>query len=438
MIFNNEDDLRTLRDFNMGRYHQADQFGKEEAKILRAWFVLSTMGKAALASMVEVIRPFEVLGFKENFEAALKVLGNTNKASMALKEIRGETTYYAEMAQGELHRRIVDSGFESFGTLTGKYNSALQKIERPLSWAQTPFYLLNGLTMLTYFQKAHTGLVGSAVFCKRILRVGDGTATKDDLTFLASYGIGKEDALLMAKEPIEKDGGAIFANTTNWSNKELGRQYYRALDSLINRTIVTSSAADKPAIAMGIIGRGLNKKEVSALALPFQLKTWVLAANNKVLLSALQGRDANVKSGMLMMVGVAYYVNSLKVPDYVWDKMSMEEKIINAVDSSGVLAILSDVNFAVEQTTNYAGYPMGIRPLLGVDPKLGDPDVVDAAGVLTGPATQKALDIWMALNNGTPKDQARAIISGLPGQNMIWVKDSWKKLARDELEGMLE
>jgi uncharacterized protein YaaQ len=438
MIFKNEDDIRTLRDFNMGRYHQADQFGKEEAKILRSWFVLSTMGKAALASMTEVIRPMMVLGFKENFETVLKALGDTNRASMALKEIRDETTYYAEMAQGELYRRVVDSGFESFGTLTGKYNSVLQKIERPLSWAQTPFYLLNGLTMLTYFQKAHTGLVASSVFCKRILRVGNGTATKEDMTFLASYGIGKEEALLMAKEPIEKDGGAIFANTKNWSNKELGRQYYRAVDSLINRTIVTSSAADKPAIAMGIVGRGLDKKEVSALALPFQLKTWALAANNKVLLSALQGRDANVKSGMLMMVGVAYYVNSLKVPDYVWDKMSEEEKIANAVDSSGILALLTDVNFAIEQTSSYAGYPIGMRPALGIDPKFGDPDVADAAGVLTGPATQKALDTWLAINGGTSKDKARAIINALPGQNMIWVKDSWRKLARDELEGMLE
>lgn len=437
-IFKNEDDIRTLRDFNMGRYHQADQFGKEEAKILRSWFVLSTMGKAALASMTEVIRPMMVLGFKENFETVLKALGDINRASMALKEIRDETTYYAEMAQGELYRRVVDSGFESFGTLTGKYNSVLQKIERPLSWAQTPFYLLNGLTMLTYFQKAHTGLVASSVFCKRILRVGNGTATKDDMTFLASYGIGKEEALLMAKEPIEKDGGAIFANTKNWSNKELGRQYYRAVDSLINRTIVTSSAADKPAIAMGIVGRGLDKKEVSALALPFQLKTWGLAANNKVLLSALQGRDANVKSGMLMMVGVAYYVNSLKVPDYVWDKMSEEEKIANAVDSSGILALLTDVNFAIEQTSSYAGYPIGMRPALGIDPKLGDPDVADAAGVLTGPATQKALDTWLAINGGTSKDKARAIINALPGQNMIWIKDSWKKLAREELEGMLE
>ena len=438
MIFKNEDDIRTLRDFNMGRYHQADQFGKEEAKILRSWFVLSTMGKAALASMTEVIRPMMVLGFKENFETVLKALGDTNRASMALKEIRDETTYYAEMAQGELYRRVVDSGFESFGTLTGKYNSVLQKIERPLSWAQTPFYLLNGLTMLTYFQKAHTGLVASSVFCKRILRVGNGTATKDDMTFLASYGIGKEEALLMAKEPIEKDGGAIFANTKNWNNKELGRQYYRAVDSLIGRTIVTSSAADKPSIAMGIIGRGLDKKEVSALALPFQLKTWGLAANNKVLLSALQGRDANVKSGMLMMVGVAYYVNSLKVPDYVWDKMSEEEKIANAVDSSGILALLTDVNFAIEQTSSYAGYPIGMRPALGIDPKLGDPDVADAAGVLTGPATQKALDTWLAINGGTSKDKARAIINALPGQNMIWIKDSWKKLARKELEGMLE
>ena len=438
MVFKNEDDIRTLRDHNMNRYHQADQFGKEEAKILRSWFTLSSQGMGAFASMAELARPFMVLGFKENLEVAFKALGNTNRLSTALKEIRDETTYYAEMAQGDTFRRFVDSGMDSFGGLTNKYNSVLQKIERPLAWAQTPFFFLNGLSILTYFQKTHTGLVASSVFCKRILRAANGTANEEDITFLASYGISKEDAILMAKEPIEKDGGVIFANTREWSNQELGKQYYRAVDALIGRTIVTSSAADKPSIAMGIVGRGLDKKEVSALALPFQLKTWSLSANNKVLLSALQGRDANAKSGIIMMVGIAYYVNSLRVPDYVWDKMSEEEKIANAIDSSGILALASDVNFMAEQISGMAGHPLGARPLFGIKPKMGDPDFADAVSVFGGPALGKATDIWLALNNGTPKQKARAIVNSLPGQNMLFWSSLWKKPLTDTIEQALE
>jgi hypothetical protein len=438
MVFKNEDDIRTLRDHNMNRYHQADQFGKEEAKILRSWFTLTSQGMGAFASMAEIARPFMVLGFKENLEVAFKALGNTNKLARALSEIRDETTYYAEMAQGDTFRRVVDSGMDSFGGLTNKYNSVLQKIERPLAWAQTPFFFLNGLSILTYFQKTHTGLVASSVFCKRILRAANGTANEEDITFLASYGISKEDAILMAKEPIEKDGGVIFANTREWSNQELGKQYYRAVDALIGRTIVTSSAADKPAIAMGVVGRGLDKKEIYALSIPFQLKTWALAANNKVLLSALQGRDANAKSGMIMMVGIAYYVNSLRVPDYVWDKMSEEEKIANAIDSSGILALASDVNFMAEQISGMAGHPIGARPLFGIKPKMGDPDFADAVSVFGGPALGKATDIWLALNNGTPKQKARAIVNSLPGQNMLFWSSLWKKPLTDTIEQALE
>lgn len=436
-VSDNESDIRLVRDYNMGRLHQSSQIGKEEAKILRGWFVFSSMGKVALASMPETARSMMVLGFKENFEVAFKALGDMARAGRALKEIRGETTYYAEMAQGDMYRRIVDSGIESFGGLTGKYNAALKRIERPISWAQTPYYLANALTMVTYFQKSHVGLVASAVVSKRVLKVGAGTANANDLRFLASYGISKDEALLMAKEPIEKDGGVIFANTRQWANKELGKKFYRTVDAIINRTITTAGPSDKPAIAMGVIGKGLDRKEISALSLPFQLKTWVLAANNKVLFSALQGRDANVKSGMLMMVGIAYYVQSLKMPDAVWDKMSIEEKIANAVDASGVLAMISDLNFAAEQASTFMGYPIGLRPALGVKPKFGDPDFADAISYGTGPAIQKLTDTWLALNNGTDREQANAIVNALPFQNLFWISESWRKLAKKKLEEIL-
>lgn len=436
-VTNNEDRIRLVRDYNMGRLHQSSQIGKEEAKILRGWFVFSSMGKVAFASMPETARSMMVLGFKENFEVAFKAFGDIARAGRALKEIRDETTYYAEMAQGDMYRRIVDSGIESFGGLTGKYNAVLKRIERPISWAQTPYYLANALTMITYFQKSHVGLVASAVVSKRILKVGAGTANANDLRFLASYGISRDEALLMANEPIEKDGGVIFANTRQWTNKELGKKFYRTVDAIIGRTITSAGPSDKPAIAMGVIGKGLNRKEISALSLPFQLKTWVLAANNKVLFSALQGRDANVKSGMLMMVGIAYYVQSLKMPDAVWDKMSIEEKIANAVDASGILAMISDLNFAAEQASTFMGYPIGLRPALGVKPKFGDPDFADAISYGTGPAIQKLTDTWLALNNGTDKEQANAIVNALPFQNLFWISESWRKLAKKKLEEIL-
>ena len=91
-----------------------------------------------------------------------------------------------------------------------------------------------------------------------------------------------------------------------------------------------------------------------------------------------------------------------------------------------------------EQISGMAGHPLGARPLFGIKPKMGDPDFADAVSVFGGPALGKATDIWLALNNGTPKQKARAIVNSLPGQNMLFWSSLWKKPLTDTIEQALE
>lgn len=431
-----EGDIRNVRDAILGRVHSPEQIGAKEANILRSWFTLTSMGRAIFANLAEVVRPMWVLGVQENFDYILKSFGNNDVISGMTDELRKNTSGYWELALGMTHRRFVDSGPDTFGSMS-KYGRAVESVERPLSYfAGAPFYLLNGVGVLTHFLKNYTGLVAAEMVGRRALAVKAGTASAKDIEFLASYGISMDDAIRIANQPIQRDKGLLLANTMEWTDKASVTKFFNAIEAIQRRTIVTPSAADKPSIMMGMIGKGATRKESVMLSLPFQLKAWSFGANNKVVLSALQGRDASVMAGMLGMYGIAYLGNAIKTPDAVWKKQDQKEKLLSAFESSGIAALYGDLNFMAETASQNT---IGIRPTLGMKPKFGqENDGYDAIGELAGPSFSKAIDIYKAFNEGAPRDKARVIVNSVPLNNLFWIPNSFRAMARKSLEEVFQ
>jgi len=431
-----EGDIRNVRDAILGRVHSPEQIGAKEANILRSWFTLTSMGRAIFANLAEVVRPMWVLGVQENFDYILKSFGNNDVISGMTDELRKNTSGYWELALGMTHRRFVDSGPDTFGSMS-KYGRAVESVERPLSYfAGAPFYLLNGVGVLTHFLKNYTGLVAAEMVGRRALAVKAGTASAKDIEFLASYGISMDDAIRIAEQPIQRDKGLLLANTMEWTDKASVTKFFNAIEAIQRRTIVTPSAADKPSIMMGMIGKGATRKESVMLSLPFQLKAWSFGANNKVVLSALQGRDASVMAGMLGMYGIAYLGNAIKTPDAVWKKQDQKEKLLSAFESSGIAALYGDLNFMAETASQNT---IGIRPTLGMKPKFGqENDGYDAIGELAGPSFSKAIDIYKAFNEGAPRDKARVIVNSVPLNNLFWIPNSFRAMARKSLEEVFQ
>ena len=427
-----EGDIINVRDALLGRAHSPEQIGAKEASILRSWFTLTSMGKAIFANMAEVARPLWVLGVKENFGYALRALGNNDVVASMNSELRQNTSGYWELALGMTHRRFIESGPDSFGSMS-RYGRALDSVERPLSYfASAPYYLLNGVGVMTHFLKNYTGLVASEMIARRAIAVASGKATSKELEFLASYGIGREDAIKIASMPINRDRGLILANTNEWTDKDAVRKFFGAVEGIQRRTINTPSAADKPTIMMGILGKGADRKESIMMALPFQLKAWSFGANNKIVLSALQGRDASVMAGALGMFGLAYMANYIRTPTGVWNRQDFDEKLLTAFETSGIAALYGDLNFMAEQASQNT---IGIRPMTGMKPKFGqEADVYDATGEVAGPAISKMLDIYKAFNNGTPRDKARVTVNAIPLNNLFWIPESFRAMSRKTLE----
>jgi len=351
-------------------------------------------------------------------------------------EQRTKLSGFHELAAGQTFRRFFDNGIEA-GAAISRTSKFLEKIEGPLAYlSRTPLYALNGVGITTHYQKQFTGFVIADMFASRILRIADNTATKDDALLLVDYGISLDDARKMATMPIEKDRGILFANTDAWVDRDLADKFYQAVQAVQDRVITTPTTADKPSIMMGVIGRGTSRKEASMLAVPFQLKSWGFAANNKIVLSALQGRDASLMSGILTMFGAGYLVSSLKTPEVMWDKMSLDERILMGIETSGILGLYGDLNFMIEQMSQDS---IGLRPLMSMSPKRGQADQYDALGEVFGPGPSKMLDIYKSFSSpyATSRDRANSVIRALPFNNLIWIPRSFRTLARDTVEGAL-
>jgi len=437
-IENLKGEAENIRDIQLGTIfaENADSIGRRASSLIRSWFAVTSMGGALMNSLMEMVRPAMVLGIRNNFDFALKALGNVESLKKMSDEQRTKLTAVHELAAGQTFRRFFDNGIDA-GVAISRTSKMLEKVEGPLAYlARTPLYLLNGVGALTHYQKQFTGFLGSDMFAQRIMRVADNTASKDDALFLVDYGISLDDARKMATMPIEKDKGIMFANTAAWSDKDLADKFYQAVQALQDRVITTPSTADKPSVMMGIIGRGATRKEAAMLGVPFQLKSWGFAANNKILLSGLQGRDASLMSGVLMLFGAGYLVSSLKTPEARWGNMSADEQILMGIEASGVLGLYGDLNFMIEQMSQDS---IGLRPLMSMDPKRGKSDQYDALGEVFGPGPSKMLDIYKSFSSpyATSRDRANSVIRSLPFNNLIWIPQSFRALGRDTIESVL-
>jgi len=426
-------EAENLRDIQLGTIfaENADSISRRSSSLIRSWFAVTSMGGALMNSMMEMVRPAMVLGIRENFDFALKAMGNIEVLKAMDNEQRTKLAGYHELAAGQTFRKFFDNGIEA-GAAISRTSKLLEKIEGPLAYlARTPLYALNGVGILTHYQKQFTGFVAAEMFASRILRIGDGTASKDDALFLVDHGISLEDARKMSTMPIEKDKGILFANTGAWADRDLADKFYQAVQAVQDRVITTPTAADKPSIMMGILGKGADRKEAAMLGIPFQLKSWGFAANNKILLSGLQGRDASLMSGMLMLFGAGYLVSSLKTPQ--WDKMKTDERILMGVEASGILGLYGDLNFMIEQMSQDK---IGVRPMMGMQPKRGPADEYDMVGEFLGPGPSKMLDIYKSFSSpyATSRDRANSVIRSLPFNNLIWIPQSFRTLARDTVE----
>lgn len=412
-----EKDLYLARDKATGAvYTDEAADARRHAQYLKAYGILTSMGTAVISSLTEVGRAGMVHGFRRTFGATLEAMTNASE----FKQLRA----YMRTHTGEDGSAVLTgdaSRFINEGGPTGAGSSQVGRWLRKMSdFAYGPYFKLNLLTPFTDLMKGHSNYVTTKFLYEDVMSWKPGNTKLQER--LASMGLSEADIKAVQAEKAISTEGGLSLNLDNWKDEGAARRFVAAVGGVTRRIIVTPSLADLPEYVKGFI----NGREAPYITLPFQFMSWGFSAVNKIMLSGLQGRDKSAAAGVVALVGLGYMVEALKVPEYVWDKMSFTERMVRAVDRSGVTAVFSDVPTMAETLT---GGTVSARALVGLDPYLGNSDYFSAAGEVGGPAIGKAADIaaLMVRDDAQVDDYTAAIRRAIPLNNLLY----WKGLVRD-------
>jgi hypothetical protein len=246
---------------------------------------------------------------------------------------------------------------------------------------------------------------------------------------LASVGIDKDIAGRVRKQNVINEDGEFDMNLNRWEDREAMASFVSAVGGVTRRSIVTPGLADLPEIAKGFY----NGREYPLLTLPFQFMSWGFGAVNKIMLSGLQGRDQSAMAGAVSLFSLGWMIEAIKTDEYIFDQMTIEEKAVRAFDRSGLIGVLSDIPTMVETATMGN---VGLRPMMGLDPFVRDPQYYDAVGELGGPAVGKIADMVgiMVDEDSDTNDVTGAIRRSIPLNNLFY----WKELFRDLERGVAD
>jgi len=250
-----------------------------------------------------------------------------------------------------------------------------------------------------------------------------------DLKILKSFGLSETDLKQIHKlhNPKKRGKDIYYSNADEWmeTNPQLFRKYVNAIRADVLSTIITPTEADKPLMSYGLFkasrwNRKMQDRQHNIFKIPFQFMSWAFASNNKIVISTLQGRHQGVGSGIMAMFALGMLSDFARNPDW-WRYKSTEERIMKAVEYSGLTSYILDINsFAEIASNNY----IGIRPnLFGQDnPFTGTaPDQISEIG---GPVGSMIADVYKMLfsDNVDFNDRVNMTKRLIPYNNLFYTK----------------
>jgi len=443
-IFDQKDDIEALLNPILNRAPLGMEVGSASnriVKLLQQIGQLTMMGMTTIASMADFGKIILSRGIKQSFgryiSAWVKDLNEIDLKDSANKHMMrfiGEgmetlsgtgSTRVAEQSTGlgEINNRVLgkygDKVFEFFDKMVGGFYNA---------------------NLLNHWTALNKRLV-IPMSVDRIIRTGAMLNNKytgdkgllkykaDDIKILRSYGLSETDLkrihLLHSSKKKGKD--IYYSNADEWmeTEPELFRKYTSAVRADVLSSIITPTEADKPLMSYGLFkasrwSKSMKDRQHNIFKIPLQFMSWSLAANNKIVLSTLQGRHQGVASGMMAMFALGMISDFARNPDW-WRYKSTEEKIMKGIEYSGLTSYLLDINSFAEIASNNF---IGIRPnIFGKDnPFTGTlPDQVSEVG---GPVGSMIADVYkMAFSDDIEfNDRVNMIKRLIPYNNLFYTK----------------
>jgi hypothetical protein len=401
------------------------------ARALRNGTALATMGRVVLTAIPEAIRPMMVNGFTVGFRSMFLRFLNDLESVRNLTSFAQETGELSDMVRDRFNARVMEAQLGE-GTTGGT------AFERWLQDRMPGYFKLTLLTPWTTFMKDWVSIGSAHQTMKRSLDVSQAILAGNQpdpktVELLAATGINVRDALALAQMPHEiADGKSIIVPLVKeWEGPEGDRARNLMLNAIhgeMRRAIVTPSTGDRSALFEGVLAsKGKVVAESDLLTLPLQFMSYGLAAHQKVLVSALQGRDQQVLMGMTMMMVMAVFSNYLKMPENAWRNKTYPDIMLDAYEASGIGGFwFGDTNNMIERLS---GNQVGFRPAMGLDPKFGKDNSIADKTDLLGPGPSTVIDFSRAFWDPemSSTERAQTIRRALPYNNVLW----WAGITRN-------
>lgn len=288
--------------------------------------------------------------------------------------------------------------------------------ERTLRMTGSGVATLSGITLATDIQKVMATSAASNNILRWAKAVADGRASQDKITKLAAGGIDPDMAARIWQNFQNNGGskvdGAMMPNLADWQDKTAARRFQAAVMRDVEIAVLTPGQ-EKPLFLSSPI-----------ISLFGQFKTFIAAANTRILLANLQRRDANALSGLLSHIAfgmMSYAAYTIARGDEFHERP--QDWIKEGMDRSGALGWFGELNNMAAKAT---GGQSDIYRLLGADKPLSRYMSRGLVGNLLGPTYGLATDatqLTYATATGewteSDTDKLRRVI---PFQNLFYLR----------------
>ncbi|MEW8701667.1 MAG: hypothetical protein AB2601_19580 [Candidatus Thiodiazotropha sp.] len=304
--------------FIIGQYERPQDPSSKLVKAgasIRAWNTMTMLGGAVVSNLPDMARPIMELGLRPFIKGMTQLIGNVKGFNLSRSELK-RWGVGLDMTTGSRMAAIADAAdmmqagqqkaLNVFGkvSLLNAWNAGMKQfsgvmtVDSFLKWAS--------LTRRTTHQKQIMARAG----------LDENMLTRINEQFKA-HGI--------------TDSGLRIANTAEWTDTEAAEIFEAAIRSEVQHTIIQPGIADKPLVASTEVGK-----------LVFQFQSFIMSAQNRMLINGLQRHDMAFMTGILASIFIgmltAYVKNAVRGGE---QPKNPQEWIAEGVDRSGVLGLMT-------------------------------------------------------------------------------------------------
>lgn len=410
-------DIGALRDRLRGTYRQPDDpegIAYRAGRTALNLNYVAKLGGMTISSLADAARPIMRYGLNAFNDGWIPLLTNLNAVKLSAREVRLAGTAL-DMVRDQRAMELADL-LDDFGRNT--------KFERGAQWAADRFGMLSLMSPWNGGMKSLAGVITMAEVIRATKAVTAGTATKKQIANLAMGGIDEEMAARIWAH-AEASGttvkGVHLPNTEGWRLADglPDTKVIEAFRAALNRevdTLIVTPGLERPLWMSHPLGRIIG-----------QFKTFAMVSTQRTTIAGLQQRDAAALSGVLFAMGLgafsAYIKANLRNEDT--SQWTRGKWAVEALDNSGILGVLMEVNGISEKVTRGR---VGLSAISGK--QISRYASRNVAGSLLGPTADAAADLATLGALGSEKWSAadtHALRKIVPLQNLFYVRKLFDK-----------